>query len=69
MCVGHEIEDDELADEHCDHEDYDADILTGLASCGRCGARWVQTKEEIERQLRAQADYDAYCEEVEKPNN
>jgi hypothetical protein len=43
----------------CDHEDYDADILTGLATCGRCGHRWTQTAEEIAREREAEIAFEA----------
>ena len=56
--------DDEDLSEHCDHEDYDADILTGVATCGLCGARWHQTAEEIEREAEAQKHYDEFCADL-----
>jgi hypothetical protein len=34
----------------CDHEDYEADIITGIATCPNCGHWWIQTAEEIERE-------------------
>lgn len=49
----------------CDHMDYDADILTGIATC-TCGHRWVQTAQEIERERQAQIAYDKQCEEWER---
>lgn len=50
----------------CDHEDYDADILTGVATCGLCGHRWTQTAAEIERERQAQVAYDKQCEQWER---
>jgi hypothetical protein len=50
--------------ECCDHEDYDVDILVGIASCWHCGHRWEQTKEEIEREIKAQREYDEMCAEA-----
>lgn len=41
-------DDDYSTEDDCDHEDYEADILTGSARCCRCGHSWWQTKEEIE---------------------
>lgn len=65
ICVGREIEEEELALDHCDHEDYESDILTGVASCGRCGHRWHQTPEEIQREREAQAAFDEACDKWE----
>lgn len=50
----------------CDHEDYDADILTGYATCARCGEKWIQTAEELKREREAQAAWDRQCEEWER---
>jgi len=52
--------------EHCDHEDYDADILTGFATCGLCGHKWMQTEAEIQRERAAQQAWDRQCEEWER---
>lgn len=51
---------DDFDDDICDHDDYDADILTGVATCGMCGARWHQTAEEIAREREAQKHYDEF---------
>lgn len=48
--------------DQCDHEDYDADILTGIATCGRCNHRWHQTADEIARERDAQIAWDRQCE-------
>lgn len=53
-------------DEHCDHEDYDRDILTGTAHCWSCGHKWVQTAAEIEREREAQIAYDKLCDQWER---
>lgn len=50
----------------CDHDDYEADILTGIAACTRCGERWMQTREQIEAERRAQMAWDRQCEEWDK---
>lgn len=68
ICVGLELEAEELALDHCDHEDYEADILTGVATCGLCGARWHQTADEIKREREAQIAFDAYSAELERDN-
>lgn len=49
----------------CDHMDYEADILTGIATCPACGHRWTQSAEEIERERQAQIAYDKRCAEWE----
>lgn len=50
----------------CDHEDYEADILTGLATCGKCNHRWMQTPAEIERERVHAAEYDKMCAEWDR---
>lgn len=53
-----DIWDDPTRDDYpCDHEDYEADILTGIATCDHCGHRWMQTHEEVEREIRHIARY------------
>ena len=52
-------EDDEPEDE-CDHEEYEADILTGVATCGMCGHRWHQTPQDIERENERRAAYEKW---------
>lgn len=52
-------------DEHCDHEEYDADILMGVARCWVCGHRWIQSDDEIRREREAQVAYDKQCAEWE----
>jgi hypothetical protein len=51
---------------HCDHEDYDADILTGIATCWDCGRRWTQTAAEIELMRQAQIAHDKMIEDDER---
>ena len=63
------IEDDFDEDDGCDHDDYDADILTGRAMCHRCGHAWWQTAGEIEREARHQAAYQEWVAEQERPWN
>jgi hypothetical protein len=53
--------DDEPEDD-CDHTDYESDILTGIASCDRCGHRWMQSLEEIEAEHRRISAYQEYEE-------
>lgn len=52
--------DDEPREDDCDHEDYEADILTGEATCHRCGHIWTQTPEEIEAEIDRQRAYSEY---------
>ena len=51
--------------DECDHVDYEADILTGIATC-HCGHRWMQTSQEIASQREAQAVYDKQCDEWDR---
>ena len=48
--------------ERCDHDDYDADILTGRATCYRCGHSWYQTTEEINAAIERQREYSEWEE-------
>jgi len=50
----------------CDHEDYDADVLTGRAICNMCGHAWWQTKEDHEREMRRVAEYGEWVAEQER---
>ena len=58
-CENPQCWDDELEDE-CDHEEYEADILTGVATCGMCGHRWHQTPQDIERENERRAAYEKW---------
>ena len=49
----------------CDHMDYEVDILTGVAKCA-CGDSWTLTAADIERERKAQIDYDRMCERWER---
>jgi len=42
--------------EDCDHAEADIDIMTGRLSC-RCGLRRAATTQEIEAEMRWQAEY------------
>ena len=57
--------DDDLEDE-CFHEDYEIDILTGVASCDGCGHRWMATDNEYQHRIDAQAAWDRECERLEQ---
>lgn len=52
--IGPEPEDD------CIHEDYETDILTGLATCSVCGHRWYQTDDEVAAEHRRAVQYEAW---------
>lgn len=62
----YDLWDDESEDLDCWHEGYDADILTGEAWCWRCQHKWIMTCEEINREIKFQAEYMAEfeCEEA-----
>ena len=55
-------DDEDYEDYECDHMDYEADILTGIATCS-CGHRWMQTNDERERERQRQVEYDRLCEQ------
>lgn len=59
-----DYEDDPRDD--CEHEDYESDILTGIASCHNCGHRWMQTREEIEAEHDRIAAYQRYQEREDR---
>jgi hypothetical protein len=48
---------DDEYDEPCDHEDYEVDILTGRCHCDRCSESWYASDEEINLQIRHEAEY------------
>jgi len=52
------IDDDEP--EECYHEDYEADILIGRATCNMCGHSWWQSREEIEREAERVRKYEKW---------
>lgn len=54
--------DDYDADDLCDHEGHDVDILTGRAHCWRCGEAWWLTSKELKLELRLFAQQ---CEDRE----
>lgn len=51
---------DEPDPKTCDHDDYDADILTGRAHCHRCGHAWWMTSEEFDCEIARIRDYNAW---------
>jgi len=51
-----DLYDDLYEDDPCDHEDRDVDILTGRASCWRCGEAWWLTTEQLEQELKVFAE-------------
>jgi len=57
---------DEDYEESCDHDDYESDILTGIATCWRCGHRWMQTNEEIAAEHERIARYQEWSEKEER---
>lgn len=52
--------------ECCDHEDRDADILTGRAICHRCGHAWWLTEAEGDAEIKHIANYHAHMEREER---
>ncbi len=50
---------DDLPEEECFHEEYEAD-WEGRASCDRCGHSWWMTSEQIAADRAHSDSYDAY---------
>lgn len=46
----------DILEPECHHEEYDVDILTGMATCTDCGYRWLMSPEETEKLCRLQAE-------------
>ena len=44
-------------DDPCDHQEYEADVLTGRAICNMCGHAWWLTTEELNAEHRRIAEY------------
>lgn len=59
--------DDDPDEDCCEHEDYEADVLTGRAFCYRCGHTWWQTSEELAAESRRQAAYAQWIADQEQP--
>lgn len=57
--------DDDPEEDICIHEDYEIDILTGIASCDDCGARWTATDEQYQHRIDMQAAWDRECARLE----
>lgn len=51
---GAEWLDDASEEAYCDHEEADLDILTGRATCGRCGHIWYPSWQEFRAMRGAQ---------------
>ena len=47
-------------DDDCCHEEYEDDILTGIATCDQCGHRWLRGADEIEAEIQRIAAYQDY---------
>lgn len=45
------LEDDDYDDDPCDHDDHDTDILSGRATCYRCGESWWMSAAELKREI------------------
>ena len=64
-----DFRDDDPDLECCDHDDSELDILTGRASCYRCGHRWRATADEIESRSAQEHAYAEWVAEQERPWN
>lgn len=55
-------------DDFCDHDDYDADILTGRAQCYRCGEAWWLSDGQLRQEIRIAAQvYECIAAENDAP--
>lgn len=53
-------------EDDCDHDDYESDILTGEAWCNRCDHKWIQTPEEIAREIERIREHDEWQRREER---
>lgn len=60
-------DDDDPDPETCDHEEHEVDIITGRATCWRCGESWFQTDEEIAAEIERITAYDHWQRQQERP--
>ena len=44
-------------EDFCDHDEYDADILSGRAQCYRCGEAWWLSDEQLRLEIRHASEY------------
>jgi hypothetical protein len=71
--TAHELDYDDLPagyfdeEEHCDHDEYETDIVEGRATCVLCGHSWWQTKEEIDAEIERQNAYWEWARDQERP--
>lgn len=56
---------DDAPEDECYHEEYDVDILTGMATCTYCGHRWMLSQEDFEKMHQAQVEWDKQVEQWE----
>lgn len=55
-------------EDYCDHEDYEADIVTGDATCCHCNHRWIMTIEQVNAEIDRQREYDEWQRDMERPS-
>lgn len=60
---------DEPIDDCWHHDDYDADILTGRATCNMCGHSWWMTDREVATEIEHMRAYDEWQREQHRPWN
>lgn len=53
---------DDEYDEPCDHENFEVDIITGRCHCDRCPESWYASDDEIDCQIRLEAEYYEHME-------
>lgn len=59
--------DDGPSEDDCDHDDYEADIVSGDATCWRCGHRWIMTAQQVDAEIDRQRAYYEWMTEQERP--
>jgi hypothetical protein len=57
---------DDEYDEPCEHDYWETDILTGIATCERCGERRMLSNEELQAQAEHEAAYNRMVDEWER---
>lgn len=54
--------------DECEHEEFDHDILTGRATCARCGESWYLSYEEAATLSTLQGMWDGEMAKIEAPS-
>jgi len=52
--------------DHCGHEEYELDVLTGRAECDYCGMSWWATTEQIDAEHNRMVAHSEWVQEQER---